>query len=446
MVEKILVKASLALALCACLFLQEGPAFASGKGGGPQSSDFTVFAQYLKNPKMPAPVGIGAYGFYYNRTGVLQPLEIHTNRELAVAQINSLAAYDPDSQQGFRDGANLQFNSILLVRTANSTQAIWLQDTARFNSLGLAVNTPHNNIWNITSQDASITASGAGSLAPSEGRAIYEYVGPTKPYTLPLAIKLGVEVRQVPEGVMVYFYNAPFGGGIYDRVLLPIKGVVSAQLAVAPASIGGMSVDSELVWGGYCCGYEGVFRHMDSYLSMYYANGTGQLVPFPAFFTFGTQTAETAYNLRVLPSPSGGHVVTGQNNNTFLDQLDSIAPPPAEGQFYELEKKVGSVIPGAQPRFVEVPAKALLVPSWFKNNARWWAEGSMNDADFAGGVRYLVQSGIIKAPGIGQDISVMHPPQWARTIAGWWAEGKVSDSEFLKVLQYMAGNGTGLAP
>ena len=35
------------------------------------------------------------------------------------------------------------------------------------------------------------------------------------------------------------------------------------------------------------------------------------------------------------------------------------------------------------------------IPSWIKNNAGWWADGIINDEDFATGIQYLVKTGII---------------------------------------------------
>lgn len=288
----------------------------------------TTLSGYLKNPQAPAPVGIGAYGFYYDNNGILQPYTITTDKEFAVATINSLSAYNPSLPQN-NDGANLQFNVMLEVKTSSGTQVMWLQNTARFHTLTSKVNTPHNNIWLLTTPDSSIKAIGHGTFIPPgdiPNKIIYEYEGPEQQsYSFPLTLKLGIAVKQVTQGVMVYFYNEPFGSGAFDKVLLPIQNVISANLIVAPAheKSNGVSVDSELIWGGYCCGYETTFKSMDSYLSMYYANSDGKLVPFQSLFTFGTQTAEKADNLQVLPYSSGGHVVIGENNNHFLEQLDN---------------------------------------------------------------------------------------------------------------------------
>ena len=37
------------------------------------------------------------------------------------------------------------------------------------------------------------------------------------------------------------------------------------------------------------------------------------------------------------------------------------------------------------------------VPSWIKNNAGWWADGTIDDSTFLNGLEYLVQNRIIDA-------------------------------------------------
>jgi len=36
------------------------------------------------------------------------------------------------------------------------------------------------------------------------------------------------------------------------------------------------------------------------------------------------------------------------------------------------------------------------IPSWIKNNAKWWADGQISEDDFVGGIEWLVEQGIIK--------------------------------------------------
>ena len=35
------------------------------------------------------------------------------------------------------------------------------------------------------------------------------------------------------------------------------------------------------------------------------------------------------------------------------------------------------------------------IPEWIKNNAKWWANGSIDDKTFVQGIEYLVKIGII---------------------------------------------------
>ena len=44
---------------------------------------------------------------------------------------------------------------------------------------------------------------------------------------------------------------------------------------------------------------------------------------------------------------------------------------------------------------VGIYAEGSGIPQWVKNNACWWSQGQISDADFAAGIEYLVRAGII---------------------------------------------------
>ena len=80
------------------------------------------------------------------------------------------------------------------------------------------------------------------------------------------------------------------------------------------------------------------------------------------------------------------------------------------------------------------------IPQWVKNNARWWADKQITDAEFSEGLEYLIEINIIKIPdavSIRTDVSEKHIPEWIRNNASWWSEGTLSDDEFTKSIQYM---------
>ena len=52
-------------------------------------------------------------------------------------------------------------------------------------------------------------------------------------------------------------------------------------------------------------------------------------------------------------------------------------------------------------------AEAASVPTWVKNNAGWWADGTISENDFLNGIQYLIKMGIMKVSAgvVGDDMS-----------------------------------------
>ena len=83
------------------------------------------------------------------------------------------------------------------------------------------------------------------------------------------------------------------------------------------------------------------------------------------------------------------------------------------------------------------------VPNWIKNNAGWWAEGTINDDSFIQGIQFLIKEDIIKIPptsqGEGSDSNEI--PAWIKNNAGWWADGTIDDSTFVNGIEYLVKSG-----
>ena len=85
-----------------------------------------------------------------------------------------------------------------------------------------------------------------------------------------------------------------------------------------------------------------------------------------------------------------------------------------------------------------------VIPSWIKNNAGWWADDQIDDFTFAQGIAFLTKNKIIQisdlpvtADGeiiIDEDIVI---PSWIKNNAGWWASDDISDSDFLYGIKYL---------
>lgn len=82
------------------------------------------------------------------------------------------------------------------------------------------------------------------------------------------------------------------------------------------------------------------------------------------------------------------------------------------------------------------------IPSWVKNDAKWWSENTISDQTFVSGIQYMIKDGIIVVPSTNSSTSQSQQiPSWIKNSAGWWASGQISDDSFVKGIQYLISNG-----
>ena len=87
----------------------------------------------------------------------------------------------------------------------------------------------------------------------------------------------------------------------------------------------------------------------------------------------------------------------------------------------------------------------VVIPGWIKDSARWWADGRISGQEFARSIQYMMAEGIVVVPGGGGpegsgggEVSI---PAWVKDSARWWADGRISDGEFASGIQYMVEAG-----
>ena len=82
------------------------------------------------------------------------------------------------------------------------------------------------------------------------------------------------------------------------------------------------------------------------------------------------------------------------------------------------------------------------IPSWIKNNAGWWADGTIDDNSFIQGIQFLVKENILKIPDTTQGTNSGNDvPSWVKNNAGWWAEGTIDDDSFVQGIQFLIKEG-----
>jgi hypothetical protein len=96
---------------------------------------------------------------------------------------------------------------------------------------------------------------------------------------------------------------------------------------------------------------------------------------------------------------------------------------------------------GIESASTQLPVETT-IPAWIKNNAGWWADGSIDDGSFLSGISYLIQNSIIVVPPTDAgDASSGTVPDWVKNTAGWWADGTIDDGTFVNAIQYLIKEG-----
>ena len=85
-----------------------------------------------------------------------------------------------------------------------------------------------------------------------------------------------------------------------------------------------------------------------------------------------------------------------------------------------------------------------VIPGWIKNNAEWFADGSIGQSDFTKGIEYMIKNGIMKIPNLppsASGVAETKVPDWIKNNAKWWSEGQITDDDFVKGIQYLVEKG-----
>jgi len=82
---------------------------------------------------------------------------------------------------------------------------------------------------------------------------------------------------------------------------------------------------------------------------------------------------------------------------------------------------------------------AQSVPEWVKNNAAWWAEGTISEGEFVSAIQFLIKENIltVNETPIAEETTQQGVPEWVKNNAAWWAEGTISEGEFLNGIQHL---------
>jgi len=284
---------------------------------GSSSSPAVVVLRYETVPvsiealysSVPAPIGIADYGVL-NSSGTITAYAVRASEVIGEANITSLQAYNPFFNSPY--SASLQLNAVLLINTTGGQQDYLLQNVVEFQTNSEEMRLA-DNIWNITSPSSYVSSSrisGRGAVSTETwvppwalaASSLYSYYSGYTNYGLPLTLRLATSVSLTSYGVEVDFYYSKGGSAYacYDAVRVLVPDLVNASIFISGYSMTpvGNYYDAEFVFGGGYGGEETYFSSASSSLSMSYVLVNGSSVLPRYLFGFGSDTAESAFDLK----------------------------------------------------------------------------------------------------------------------------------------------------
>lgn len=84
------------------------------------------------------------------------------------------------------------------------------------------------------------------------------------------------------------------------------------------------------------------------------------------------------------------------------------------------------------------------IPPWIRNNAKWYAEGKINESEFTQGIAHMINNNIMHIPNLPEKSNesvTSKVPDWIKNNAKWWSESKISDGDFVKGIEYLVKTG-----
>ena len=78
------------------------------------------------------------------------------------------------------------------------------------------------------------------------------------------------------------------------------------------------------------------------------------------------------------------------------------------------------------------------IPSWVKDTAQKWHDGTVDNLAFSKDIQYMITSGLVKVSGqITPTTTFEYIPSWQKKVAEWWSQGLVSDYDYVNSIQYL---------
>jgi hypothetical protein len=90
---------------------------------------------------------------------------------------------------------------------------------------------------------------------------------------------------------------------------------------------------------------------------------------------------------------------------------------------------------------IQIISEKQSIPTWVKNNAKWWSDDVIDDRTFVSGIQFLINEDVIQVDSKEKSNLDQKIPLWIKNNAKWWASDMISDDDFLNGIEFLANNG-----
>jgi len=110
--------------------------------------------------------------------------------------------------------------------------------------------------------------------------------------------------------------------------------------------------------------------------------------------------------LRSIAEEEGRQFLYSPSGQFILDMIVREEPGTANYVIWIYGLAPDGIVPSGASDYLEIPIRIYApdgtsppsIPDWIKNNAGWWADGSIDDSSFVQGIQFLIKEGIMKIP------------------------------------------------
>ena len=114
-------------------------------------------------------------------------------------------------------------------------------------------------------------------------------------------------------------------------------------------------------------------------------------------------------------------------------------PPQAPDDQTSIEEQIQQRIALANKLKQQIENTATTqIPSWVRDTAQKWHDGTVDNAGFSKDIQYMITSGLVKISGqVTPTTTFEYIPSWQKKVADWWSQGLVSDYDYVNSIQYL---------